>query len=387
MKEPTRRNLLIGIAANVLAKPLPAVAVDPITAGTVPRRAVGVNYFDLFYRTIYQKKAERIGSKELRRLVDRGIPFARFSASPFWPNDWKASYFADPARYMARLDDVFEAAADAGLGLVPTIVWAPAYLSDALGEPVSAWEAPQSRTRAFMRDYTRTIIERYHDSPVLWFWEAFNEFNAFTDFPGSTRWWPRVDVKQGTPPTRTEADWITSEGQAEVIDDFARVVDAIDHRHRICSGSSVPRPNHYRSFKKIPGLDTREEYRRAVLRATPKIRGVASIHLYDENENKYFADRRSPMRELLAQFVQAAREAGVPSFLGEFGTRRSGDLAADERRFSAFVDDVLASEVDYAAVWVYDFTFQDALFNVTLQNDRVAFLDRIAAANERISGR
>ena len=353
-----------------------------VSTPRAPRRCIGVNYVDLFSRGISTRNFNRKHGQDLRRLVDAGIPFARFSASPFWPNEWKESYFGKADDYHKHLGEVFAAAADVGFRLAPTLVGAPWSLSDALEEPVSAWERSQSRTRAFFRDYVAGFVERHKSCAAIWFWEAFNEFNSFADFPGSEKWWPPIGPAQGAPATRGGADEITSEGQAGVLAEFAEIVLRADPTRRISSGSNVPRPNAFKSFRNLLGVDTREEFRKAILRATPKRAAIASIHLYEENENKYFEDRRSSFRELLDQFVIAAREAGVPTFLGEFGIRRSGDSERDQQRLSRLVDDIVAAHVDYAALWVYDFSYQNSSFNVTFSNDRREQLAVIAKANE-----
>src|SRR3954447_473467 len=53
----------------------------------VPYRALGVNYFDGFTRTLHDAGRTNYdaGFAELAR---RKIPFARFCAGGFWPSDW-----------------------------------------------------------------------------------------------------------------------------------------------------------------------------------------------------------------------------------------------------------------------------------------------------------
>src|SRR4051794_5997003 len=68
----------------------------------VPYRALGVNYFDGFTRTLHDASRTDYdaGFAELAR---RKIPFARFCAGGFWPSDW-ALYRSNRVEYFRRFD-------------------------------------------------------------------------------------------------------------------------------------------------------------------------------------------------------------------------------------------------------------------------------------------
>src|ERR1017187_10255397 len=54
----------------------------------VPFRGIGVNYYDAFTRTLGQAVNTNYEAG-FRELAARKIPFARFSAGGYWPQDWR----------------------------------------------------------------------------------------------------------------------------------------------------------------------------------------------------------------------------------------------------------------------------------------------------------
>ena len=56
------------------------------------------------------------------------------------------------------------------LGLIPSLFWHQATVSDLVNEPLDQWGNPSSRTIEFMRGYTREVVTRLKDSPAIWAW-------------------------------------------------------------------------------------------------------------------------------------------------------------------------------------------------------------------------
>ena len=84
-----------------------------------PFRGVGVNYYDAFTRTLGQT-ARTNHEAGFRELAARKIPFARFSAGGFWPQDW-GLYQTNRSEHFARLDGVVQSAERRGLGFIPSL--------------------------------------------------------------------------------------------------------------------------------------------------------------------------------------------------------------------------------------------------------------------------
>src|SRR3954468_23964873 len=68
----------------------------------VPYRALGVNYFDSFTRTLHDPSRTNYNAGFVE-LARRKIPFARFCGGGFWPSDW-ALYQTNRLEYFQRFD-------------------------------------------------------------------------------------------------------------------------------------------------------------------------------------------------------------------------------------------------------------------------------------------
>jgi hypothetical protein len=146
-----------------------------------PYRGIGVNYFDCFLRT-WKNGDDTSYDAGFAVLAAKGIPFARFCATGFWPRDMQL-YREDRAEYFRRLDGVVNSARKHGIGLVPSLFWYYACVPDLVGEPMDQWANPRSKTRAWMRDYVREVAARYRDDPAIWAWELGNEFSLRASLP------------------------------------------------------------------------------------------------------------------------------------------------------------------------------------------------------------
>ena len=155
-----------------------------------PFRGIGVNYYDAFARTLEANSRTNYDAG-FRELAKRKIPFARFSAGGYWPKDWDL-YKTNRVAYFARLDGVVKSAGQNGIGLIPSLFWHMSTVPDLVGEPCNRWGETNSRTMAFMRDYTREVVTRYARSSAIWGWEFGNEYNLPADLPNAPEHRPPV---------------------------------------------------------------------------------------------------------------------------------------------------------------------------------------------------
>jgi hypothetical protein len=116
-----------------------------------PLRALGVNYFNAFIRTLHDGNDTSYNAG-FSVLAAHHIRWARFAACGFWPVDMKL-YQTDREQYFRRMDGVIRSAERHGVGLVPSLFWHMAMVPDLVGEPCSAWGDPASKTHVFMRQY------------------------------------------------------------------------------------------------------------------------------------------------------------------------------------------------------------------------------------------
>ena len=215
--------LAAGACQPVLAGP----GISPGTNGLAlkdaqPIRAIGVNYFDCFLRTLNDGK-DTSYEAGFATLAARGIPFARFCAAGFWPKDMQL-YLSDRPEYFRRLDGVVQSAQRHGIGLAPSLFWYYATVPDMVGEPVSEWANPHSKTQAFMREYVREVVGRYRDNPAIWLWEFGNEYSLEASLPNAKEHRPPVAPELGTSASRSARDDLTFAMVQEAFAAFGREV-------------------------------------------------------------------------------------------------------------------------------------------------------------------
>jgi len=339
-----------------------------------PFRGAGVNYYDALVRTL--SEPPRPHPEEGFQLLEKHrIPFLRFAAGGYWPVEW-GLYRTNRAAHFARLDTLVRSAERHGLGLVPSLFWHLATVPDLVGEPVSAWGLPDSRTLKFMREYTREVVLRYRDSPAIWGWEFGNEYNLPADLPNAAEHRPPVVPALGTPGSRSAADDVTHAQIRTALREFGLEVRRHDPHRAVFSGNAFPRPSAWHLEREHRwDRDTPEQAAAMLTGDNPNPINTLTGRLYSPDD-----------RDRLAAAVTLGLQLGKPLFVGEFGVPRqtTGDPEALLR------DQLEAMEragVSLAALWIYDFDGQAGDWNVTAANDRRHLLEAVAQANARWRGR
>lgn len=346
-------------------------------------RGIGINYFSAFSRRLHHPE-DRSYAAGFRVLAEYEIPFARFMACGFWPMDF-ALYREDKEAYFRVMDDVVRAAEAEGIGLIPSLFWFVAAVPDLVGEPVSAWGDGASKTRAFMRQYTREVVERYRNSPVIWAWEFGNEYDLAADLPGAH--YPLVAPRQGTPESRSEADALSSSMVKEAFGEFLATIRELDPVRPITSGYSLPRPAAWHlAHEGNWTIDTREQFTEVLTARVPESADLISVHLYPHDEPTRFGGTTSD--EILRLVMGAARKSGKAVFVGEFGSaddEEHGGPAGARRKILEQLAAIERSGVDLAALWVFDLPQQEDSHNVTAENARKDHLKLLRDANRRLA--
>jgi len=354
----------------------PGVTVDAggrLVKDGRPLRAIGVNYFSAFLRTI-KSADDRSYDAGFAALAEHKIPFARFAATGFWPADMKL-YREDKAAYFQRMDAVVKSAGQHGVGLLPSLFWQLAMVPDLVGEPCDQWGNPASKTCEFMRTYTREVVTRYKDSPAIWGWEFGNEYNLAADLPNAALHRPQIVPRLGTPETRSTRDEITREVLRTALSEFAREVRRHDPYRFVTSGNSIPRDSAWHNWKERSWkADTPEQFAEMLAVENPDPINVISIHAYSEALEK------------IPAAAEAAERLKKPLLIGEFQVHDAASEAA-EAAFRGVLERIEKSGAALAAVWVYDLAAQKKDFNVTATNARAWQLKAIAEANRRLAGR
>ena len=119
-----------------------------VIKGGKPYRGVGMNYFSCFNRTLHNP-ADTSYEAGFRVLAEYHIPFVRFCATGFYPNDMKL-YQKDREAYFRLMDGVVRAAETNGIGLIPSLFWYNATVPDLVGEHLDQWGNTNSKTITFI---------------------------------------------------------------------------------------------------------------------------------------------------------------------------------------------------------------------------------------------
>ena len=327
-----------------------------------PYSGIGANYDTLFGRLL-QNKDDTSSLVNLALPAKKGIPFVRFRACGFYPQNLQL-YLNARAEYFRRMDQVVHAAEKNHIGLIPSLFWRLATFSEVVGEQESAFGNPQSKSRAFITQYTREFVERYKDSPAIWGWEFGNEANLAVDVPH-----PNGGVH------------ITSEQLIATYISFARTVRSIDPTRIIDAGTSVQRPAAWHNARgALRQRDSESQNYAQSLADTPDPMNVVSVHIYQKGL------RLAPfgpetVSHFIARYVRFTSEAGKPLFIGEFPVRETGQA-------QEFLRAMEENHVPLAAFWTFDNSAQEGTMNVSFHNQRASAIDLVANANKALqSGR
>lgn len=337
-----------------------------------PFRGYGVNYFDAFNRTLGTNPKDGY-DEGFAELAKRRIPFARFAACGYWPNDQRL-YLTNQAEFFLRLDGVVKSAERHGVGLIPSLFWFHATLPDLVGEPVGSWGDPASRTHAFMRSYVSNMVTRYRGSTAIWAWELGNEFNLPADLPNAAEHRPPVVPSLGTPADRSEKDELTHVAFRTALKAFGEEVRRHDPHRLILSGNAFPRVSAWHQMtEKSWQKDSNEQFAAMLAGDNPDPLNSVTVRGYEDSDF-----------ERIAAAMAEARRLKKPLFVGEFGVPGPGDDAT-KAAFARRLESLEKAGVTFAALWVYDFAGQQADWSVTPANSRSYQLDALEAVNRRLS--
>jgi len=375
-----------------------ANGADLVRAG-VPFRAIGFTQPDLFSAILRDGDAGR--ARSLAAIDDAsrsGVRFLRFWASGFWPSEMQL-YFTDPAAYWAAMDEVFNAAREKGVMLVPSIFWLHYLWPDLCDEPRSAIADPTSKTRKAMWTYATELVTRYKDDPNVLIWEIGNEYFLSADLDAGNL--PKASgagaKRLGTRPERTRADSLTTDMLRSFYMAITTHVHALDPNHLVTSGDAGPRTTSLSLRENFPkpvwDEDSLRDHLASLLTANPQPLDVMSIHAYG-NLDGAFPDGKKPHRvgelsirslDFLEALARTAAAARMPLFVGELGQHDPSFSEDPEARFARAAIDALEREgADLIAFWVWHFPPHPD-FNITGSN-HPALLERVREFNRLPKG-
>ncbi len=345
---------------------------------------IGVNYFNAFYRTVLNS-TDKTYEAGLKYLGENKIPFIRFSANGFWPNELKL-YQTNKTRYFTLLDEFVKSAETNGVGLIPSLFWFYAAVPDLMGEHLNQWGNPNSKTIEFMRTYTSEMVQRYKNSPAIWGWEFSNEVNLYLSFTGQKNpSLPGVSPTQGTPVQRTSEDVIDTEIYGYALKEFSATIRKIDAERPIFSGNSIASPDMYHRYKyQNTTPDSSTDFTSLLDVQNPASLGTLTLHTYPDIEFKYFSDVKCDFSQIIQEAMRSSKELKRPLFIGEFGASKLLGTETEAQKFYQVLKAIIDNKVQLSALWVFDFSYQDADWNITPTNSRKYQLEEIVKANTQL---
>jgi hypothetical protein len=344
-------------------------------------RAMGMNYYTCLTDII--QNAEDPEFVEGFRILkqDYQIPFIRFMAGPYAHTGWKL-YVEDPQEYFRRFDLLIAAAEDEGLGLIPSLFWYVATLPDLAGEPLSALGDPNSKCRAFMRQYIHDVVGRYKDSPAIWGWEVGNEWMLAADLPKLNHL-PKKKI--GSDQERTGADKLLRPMILDAYQDFYTTVRALDPHRIIVTGDSIARPQawHNRNADSW-GQDTQRQWADIFRADTPDCYEVTSFHLYEKADSSYFEEKDLSLEQFVKKVVRICRGDKQVVWCGELGMPGTDEAA--RALFFRMIDTIEVNAIELSAAWNFKPTGKAQLdWDISPSNERAYMLDAVQALNARFA--
>jgi hypothetical protein len=258
--------------------------------------------------------------------------------------------------------------------LIPSCFWNLSTVPDLVGEPCNHWGDTNSRTIAFMREYTRAVVTRYLQSPAIWGWEFGNEYNLAADLPNAAEHRPPTVPALGTPAHRTADDELTHANIRVALREFAIEVRRYDPQRIIVSGNAFPRVSAWHQAKElISQRDTRSQFADMLAADNPTPINTLCVRGYDLTTDIGRLD----------QAMTVAQATKKPLLVGEFGV--PGHLTEESKaKFAMILSAIETNRIPLAALWVLDFDGQAKDWEVTATNDRSWQLDAIQQANARV---
>jgi hypothetical protein len=334
-------------------------------------------------------------------LAEYHIPFVRFCATGFYPKEMKL-YQENCEAYFRLMDGVVRCAEKNGVGLIPSLFWYNTCVPDMMGEHLDQWGNPDSKTVAFMRQYTHEVVSRYRSSPAIWAWEYMNEFDSYCDLPNAATFLPTVPYPQthtnlGQPAVRTPEDYPKFKNFIVAAREFALAVRRDDPHRLIDNGCSMldQHNNLWHRYKENSWtVDTPQDFGLLLDAVNPDPVGLVSVHLYDA-----FTGGKKPRRfsgfERLDEIVTTVRKLGKPLFVGEFQYGRTlgpdgyptADFSPEERhRFIAMLAKFDQLQVPLAAAWVFDYPpHEKEDWNINATNKRAWQLPLLREHNVKLT--
>ncbi len=229
----------------------------------------GICYYDAFTAFLGDKTGyARETYLELFDVLvnDYGINYIRFDAIAFHFTAFQKYWIENRDIYFAKMDQFMADAEEAGMMLIPSILWNWGMPPELCGEDHSAWGDPTSGTFRVMLDTFEEFVIRYKDSPAILMWEMGNEYAYSTDLTNV--------VNNGHV-------YATLSDHEKCREEVVKIIRYFDPYRPISSGDSIPRSSQWNLYENGTWeVDTYEDMAKALEMLNPDGMDI-SIHVYD----------------------------------------------------------------------------------------------------------
>ena len=117
----------------------------------------------------------------------------------------------------------------------------------------------------------------------------------------------------------------------------------------------------------------------------PASLGTLTLHTYPDIEFKYFSDVKCGFSQIIREAMRSSKELKRPLFIGEFGASKLLGTEPEAQKFYQVLNAIIDNKVQLSALWVFDFSYQDADWNITPTNSRKYQLEEIVKANAQLN--
>ena len=252
-----------------------------------PFYGFGVNYFGAFshYEDGYLPDPQTF-KDGFAGMAAHNIPFVRIALGYY--SSFYDRYDEDPQGTLNKLRQVLDAAEAEHVGVILSLFWHDAALSEHVGEKRADMGEDDSRTLAYAKEFTETIVKKFADHRALWGWEIGNEYNLDADLcDRNLQGFLPAGFTFDNPSGR---DYFTSDETAFFFEAIASTIRKYDGYRMISNGCSEMRASAWHMHKATGRLrkdhlwdinwtqDTRTDFERIVALYTPDSVDTVSFH-------------------------------------------------------------------------------------------------------------
>lgn len=273
----------------------------------IPVREMGVCLFSTL--TDFHLSGSDEFLYELPKVAQEGFRFIRVNSCGLFAPEWQQIYINNKALFLKRTKQFLDVAADNNIGVVMSLFWRFATISDMVNERVNiGMGTPGSATRNLCAQYVEDLVGTFKDHPAIAAWEMGNEYSLFA----ANSALPHINVPRGTPVSYSIPDDVmTLETMRSFYSFIIGEIKSYDTTNRIImSGNGGP-----------GGVIEKSLSNYISLLELDNPMDNWTFHKYSRN---YFGSRAyADLKNTLIEIRNAAFAVGKPMILGEFGQERN----------------------------------------------------------------